>query len=541
VKLFNETDDFLNYTSRKYTEYETESFDKIKKFLNMTLDRDSHFFDLYVNTSYSSVHVPTNVFDYSTEAGEFIQWSEYLDEVFDQNYKSDPALSWQYFGSNLGVMRHFPAMTWVRNRTDTYNCRKRSWYIETATCSKDVVILLDNSGSMTGYRSYIAEYTIRSLLDTFSNNDFINIYKYSKYTNELVPCFNDMLVQATPENIDVFNKAVEKLEPEGHANVNLALETAFQLLAKYRNIRKCNESSTGCNQAIMLVTDGVPGNATEVFQKYNWNSNDTKAYPVRVFTYLLGKEVTKVKEIQLYACMNRGYYSHIQSLDEVAEEVLKYVNVIAAPLVLQKDKHPPTWTHAYIDETFETEFDQDRLEDEAKSRMMIAVGAPAYNQSSYGEGNSTGRPTLLGVAGTDIPLDDLNKLALPYKLGVNGYAFIVSNNGYVLLHPDLRPLDKNFKDEETNTYEMKKNYNSVDLTEVEQFRDDELARQPCDKLKELRQAMVDHKFGKILRVPVKFHYDNMRRVDYSQQDYYFAPIPHTPFSLGIGMHMMFLI
>lgn len=30
-------------------------------------------------------------------------------------------------------------------------------------------------------------------------------------------------------------------------------------------------------------------------------------------------------------------------------EVLKYVNVIATPLVLQEEQHPPTWTHAFKD------------------------------------------------------------------------------------------------------------------------------------------------------------------------------------------------
>lgn len=147
-------------------------------------------------------------------------------------------------------------MAWNRNKTDVYDCRKRSWYIETATCSKDVVILLDNSGSMTGYRNYIAQLTIRSLLDTFSNNDFINVYDYSKTVQALVPCFNETLVQATPENIRVFNEKVQELKPDGYANVTLALDKAFELLEKYRHIRNCNESLAGCNQAIMLVTDG---------------------------------------------------------------------------------------------------------------------------------------------------------------------------------------------------------------------------------------------------------------------------------------------
>lgn len=50
-------------------------------------------------------------------------------------------------------------------------------------------------------------------------------------------------------------------------------------------------------------------------------------------------------------------------------------------------------------------------------RLMIAVGVPAYkiklNETEDGNKTFTG---LLGVASTDVPVDDIDKLTLPYKV-----------------------------------------------------------------------------------------------------------------------------
>lgn len=102
-----------------------------------------------------------------------------------------------------------------------------------------------------------------SILDTLSNNDFVTLLKYANETTELVPCFKDMLIQATPENIITFKKSMDNIKTDGIANTTTALLKALHLLKTYRESRGC-DFDTPCNQLVMLVTDGIPENLTEV-------------------------------------------------------------------------------------------------------------------------------------------------------------------------------------------------------------------------------------------------------------------------------------
>lgn len=52
---------------------------------------------------------------------------------------------------------------------------------------------------------------------------------------------------------------------------------------------------------------------------------------------------------------------------------------------------------------------------------------------------------------------------------------------------------------------------------------------------ELRAALVDHKRGSTKGVPVKLHYDDNRRVTMERRDYFYAPLPGTPFGLAVAI------
>ena len=56
---------------------------------------------------------------------------------------------------------------------DVYMCR----YIQAAASPKDMVILVDSSGSMKGLRMEIAKATVEKIVDTLSDDDFFNVVR----------------------------------------------------------------------------------------------------------------------------------------------------------------------------------------------------------------------------------------------------------------------------------------------------------------------------------------------------------------------------
>lgn len=304
---------------------------------------ESEKFSDYINLSISSVHVPTNVYDRAKNVIKAIKWSDMLDNIFDSNYKRDPSLFWQYFCSSTGFLRQFPATKWKFDPVDLYDCRMRHWYIGAANSQKDVIILVDNSGSMTGQKKDIARHIVENILDTLTPNDFVNIFTFSNEIRDVIDCFGDTLVQANSANIRVMKEALHHIETNELANFTAAMTRAFDALTDYRD----NREGANCNQAIYLISDGLPIPVDEVFEMYNWK--DKPFIPVRVFTYLIGREVPDVTNIKNMACNNRGYYVHLSTLAEVREQVLEYIPVMARPLVLNRTHHPIVWSHVYAD------------------------------------------------------------------------------------------------------------------------------------------------------------------------------------------------
>ncbi|KAF2904367.1 hypothetical protein ILUMI_01825 [Ignelater luminosus] len=114
-------------------------------------------------------------------------------------------------------------------------------------------------------------------------------------------------------------------------------------------------------------------------------------------------------------------------------------------------------------------------------------------------------------------------MTMPHRIGVNGYAAILTNNGLVLLHPDHRTEFEGI---------IKPTFNRVDMTEVEIVDDNNEPRDFNKALLEMRDKIVKQETG-YASFKVKTHMDDMRRVILNTRHYFYTKI--GPFSLVIAM------
>uniref|UniRef100_A0A8C2KL18 Calcium channel, voltage-dependent, alpha 2/delta subunit 1a n=1 Tax=Cyprinus carpio TaxID=7962 RepID=A0A8C2KL18_CYPCA len=357
-----------------------------------------------VSYNTTAVHIPTDIYEGSTIILNELNWTAALDEVFKKNWENDPSLLWQVFGSATGLARYFPASPWVDtrstpNKIDLYDVRRRPWYIQGAASPKNMLILVDASGSVSGLTLKLIRTSVSEMLETLSDDDYVNIVSFNNSAKS-VACFEN-LVQANVRNKKILKEAVQKITANGTTDYKIGFKEAFEQLSSM------NVTRASCNKIIMLFTDGGEDRASEIFEEYNPDKE------VRIFTFSVGQHNYDKTPIQWMACNNKGYYYEIPSIGAIRINTQEYLDVLGRPMV-KEDKKAKTvqWTNVYVDAL--------------ELGLVITGTLPVFNKTSTRNSQ------------------DKNKVEsgnTVLKLGPNGYYFAIDPNGYVLLHPNLQPKD----------------------------------------------------------------------------------------------------
>uniref|UniRef100_A0A671YBP8 Calcium voltage-gated channel auxiliary subunit alpha2delta 1 n=1 Tax=Sparus aurata TaxID=8175 RepID=A0A671YBP8_SPAAU len=369
--------------------------------------------------NHTAVHIPTDIYDGSTIVLNELNWTEALEEVFKKNREDDPTLLWQVFGSATGLARYYPASPWMDARKtpskiDLYDVRRRPWYIQGAASPKDMLILVDASGSVSGLTLKLIRTSVSEMLETLSDDDYVNVVYFNTRVKETA-CFNH-LVQANVRNKKLLKDAVQNITAKGITNYTKGFEFAF------RQLSATNVSRANCNKIIMLFTDGGEERAQAILQKYNADKK------VRIFTFSVGQHNYDKGPIQWMACSNKGYFYEIPSIGAIRINTQEYLDVLGRPMVLaDKQAKQVQWTNVYLDAL--------------ELGLVITGTLPVFNKTKTKDDRNGEHQNqlILGVMGIDVSLDDIKKLTPRFTIGPNGYYFAIDPNGYVLLHPNLQP------------------------------------------------------------------------------------------------------
>uniref|UniRef100_A0A8C7G0Z6 Calcium voltage-gated channel auxiliary subunit alpha2delta 1 n=1 Tax=Oncorhynchus kisutch TaxID=8019 RepID=A0A8C7G0Z6_ONCKI len=388
--------------------------------------KEDMLFKRLTSHNHTAVHIPTDIYDGSTIVLNELNWTEALEGVFKKNREDDPTLLWQVFGSATGLARYYPASPWMDARKtpskiDLYDVRRRPWYIQGAASPKDMLILVDASGSVSGLTLKLIRTSVGEMLETLSDDDYVNVVYFNTRVNNTA-CF-DHLVQANVRNKKILKDAVQNISAKGITNYTKGFEFAFEQLYA-TNITRAN-----CNKIIMLFTDGGEERASAILQKYNADKK------VRIFTFSVGQHNYDKGPVQWMACANKGYFYEIPSIGAIRINTQEYLDVLGRPMVLADQLAKQVqWTNVYLDAL--------------ELGLVITGTLPVFNKTKYKDesGLEIQNQLILGVMGIDVSLDDIKKLTPRYTIGPNGYYFAIDPNGYVLLHPNLQPKNPKFQE-----------------------------------------------------------------------------------------------
>jgi hypothetical protein len=155
-----------------------------------------------------------------------------------------------FFGTSNGMFRIWPAQhSEVCGIMDT---RIRPWFVAASSGPKDVVIVIDKSGSMgVQNRWNLAINAAKSVINTLTIGDHFNVVLFSDTAETLG---FSTLMRATAESKETVLRALEESSYGGWTNFEAAFDKAYDLFQS----SKTTEISSNCHRAILFLSDGVP-------------------------------------------------------------------------------------------------------------------------------------------------------------------------------------------------------------------------------------------------------------------------------------------
>ncbi|MBW3633283.1 MAG: VWA domain-containing protein [Chloroflexi bacterium] len=185
---------------------------------------------------------------------------------------------------------------------------------ETEIVAKDVIIVLDTSGSMEGEKIVQAREALLYVLGHLNPEDRFNIVEFSTGAREYA---RDLVVPAEAEDAA---RWVQRLQATGGTDINLALLTALDMVESERPTM------------ILFLTDGLPTEGEVEINRIIDNIADAAPDNVRLFAFGVGDDVDAIL-LDTLSSEHQGRTTYVRPGEALNEAVSSFYAGITAPVL----------------------------------------------------------------------------------------------------------------------------------------------------------------------------------------------------------------
>jgi Ca-activated chloride channel family protein len=185
------------------------------------------------------------------------------------------------------------------------------------TINKDIIFVLDTSGSMSGEKIKQAKEALRFCINKLDKRDRFNVIGFATDIDN----YKDSLVPASRRNTKGALKFIDKLEARGGTNINDALLSSLKMFSDSRRPRM-----------LVFLTDGEPTVGETDIKEIIENLDDANKAKARIFVFGVGSDVNshlldKMSEV------HRGVSEYVEPHEDIEVNVSSFFRKISEPIL----------------------------------------------------------------------------------------------------------------------------------------------------------------------------------------------------------------
>jgi len=183
--------------------------------------------------------------------------------------------------------------------------------------NKNLIFVLDSSGSMSGRKITQAKEAVRFVIDHLEKGDKFALVDF----DDGVDVFSQGLVPADPENREKALHFVDEIEDSGGTNINDALLQALKMVRQ-----------DGRPSYVLFLTDGLPTVGVTEIADILKNVGRANSLNTRIFVFGVGYDVN-TELLDRLSSDNRGTSVYLGENDDLEVAISSYYEKISSPLL----------------------------------------------------------------------------------------------------------------------------------------------------------------------------------------------------------------